>query len=87
MAPEPMYFLRCSADHHSLAIAHSPVADINHVSFELCDVDEYLLSTGGSRDRPPLAVGPGRHSPGDNVYSYLAGPDGFVRPHRRQLRR
>jgi hypothetical protein len=42
-------------------------------------IDEYMRGTGRLvRDgRAPL-WGPGRHSSGDNVYSYFAGPDDFV---------
>lgn len=74
-----MCFLRCSDDHHSLAIAYAPAAGLNHISFEMRDIDEYMRGTGRMvRDgRPPL-WGPGRHSSGDNVYSYFAGPDDFV---------
>jgi catechol 2,3-dioxygenase-like lactoylglutathione lyase family enzyme len=68
-----MCFLRCSAEHHNLAIAHGTVAGLNHVSFEMRGIEEYLRGTGrlvrvGYR---PL-WGPGRHSAGDNVYSYFA---------------
>jgi len=74
-----MCFLRCSDDHHSLAIAHAPTAGLNHVSFEMRDIDEYMRGTGRMvrEGRAPL-WGPGRHSSGDNVYSYFAGPDDFV---------
>ncbi len=74
-----MCFLRCSEDHHSLAIAASPVAGLNHVSFEMRDIDEYMRGTGRMtrRGMGPL-WGPGRHSSGDNVYSYFAGPDDVV---------
>ncbi|GAB2456682.1 VOC family protein [Jatrophihabitans fulvus] len=74
-----MCFLRCSDDHHSLAIAAAPYAGLNHVSFEMRDIDEYMRGTGRMvrAGRAPL-WGPGRHSSGDNVYSYFAGPDDFV---------
>jgi catechol 2,3-dioxygenase-like lactoylglutathione lyase family enzyme len=74
-----MCFLRCSVDHHSLAIAAAPSAGLNHVSFEMRGIDEYLYGTGRiiREGRSPL-WGPGRHSAGDNVYSYFAGPDDFV---------
>ena len=41
-----MAFMRCSADHHSLAIAAAPHAGLNHVSFEMRDIDEYMRGTG-----------------------------------------
>ena len=74
-----MCFLRCSNDHHSLAIAAAPSAGLNHVSFEMRDIDEYMRGTGRMvrAGQAPL-WGPGRHSSGDNVYSYFAGPDQFV---------
>jgi catechol 2,3-dioxygenase-like lactoylglutathione lyase family enzyme len=74
-----MCFLRCSDDHHSLAIAAAPAPGLNHLSFEMRDLDEYMRGTGRMvrAGRPPL-WGPGRHSSGDNVYSYFAGPDQFV---------
>jgi len=74
-----MCFLRCSEDHHSLALAQRGQAGINHVSFEMRDIDEYMRGTGRlvRAGHAPL-WGPGRHSAGDNVYSYFAGPDEFV---------
>ena len=43
------------------------------------DIDEYMRGTGRMvrQGHAPL-WGPGRHSSGDNVYSYFAGPDDFV---------
>ncbi len=74
-----MCFMRCSDDHHSLAIAHSATAGLNHVSFEMRDIDEYMRGTGRmTREGHSPLWGPGRHSSGDNVYSYFAGPDNFV---------
>jgi catechol 2,3-dioxygenase-like lactoylglutathione lyase family enzyme len=74
-----MCFLRCSEDHHSLAIARSPNAGLNHVSFEMRGIDEYMRGTGRMvRHGHRTLWGPGRHTAGDNVYSYFAGPDSFV---------
>ncbi len=74
-----MCFLRCSDDHHSLAIANNPTAGLNHVSFEMRDIDEYMRGTGRmTRHGHRPLWGPGRHSSGDNVYSYFAGPDDVV---------
>jgi len=83
-----MAFMRCSADHHSLAIAAAPHAGMNHVSFEMRDIDEYMRGTGRMvlHGHAPL-WGPGRHSSGDNVYSYFAGPDDFVVEYTTALER
>lgn len=83
-----MAFLRCSADHHSLAIAYAPHPGLNHVSFEMRGIDEYMRGTGRMvrHGHSPL-WGPGRHSSGDNVYSYFGGPDNFVIEYTTALER
>jgi len=83
-----MAFLRCSNAHHSLAIAAAPHAGLNHVSFEMRGIDEYMRGTGRlvRAGRAPL-WGPGRHTAGDNVYSYFAGPDDFVVEYTTELER
>ena len=40
------YFLRCSPQHHSMAIARGPHPSLQHVSFELRGIDEYMFGTG-----------------------------------------
>ncbi len=85
---DQMCFLRCSPEHHNLAIAHHEVPTLNHVSFEMRGIDEYLRATGrliraGHR---PL-WGPGRHSAGDNTYSYFADPDRNVVEYTTELER
>jgi len=81
-----MCFLRCSSAHHSLAIAASPHAGLNHVSFEMRGIEEYMRGTGRMvrHGNDPL-WGPGRHTAGDNVYSYFAGPDSFVVEYTTEL--
>lgn len=72
-------FLRCSENHHSLALAQAPQVGTNHISFEMRGIDEYLRGTGrlvGAGQEP--LWGPGRHSAGDNVYSYFNDPNDFV---------
>jgi catechol 2,3-dioxygenase-like lactoylglutathione lyase family enzyme len=80
-----MCFLRCSSEHHNLAIAHG-VPGLNHVSFEMRGIEEYLRGTGRlirAGYRP--VWGPGRHSAGDNVYSYFADPDRNVVEYTTEL--
>jgi catechol 2,3-dioxygenase-like lactoylglutathione lyase family enzyme len=81
-----MCFLRCSTDHHSLAIAAAPHASLNHVSFELRGLDEYLRGTGRlarAGHRPEW--GPGRHSAGDNTFSYFLDPNRNVVEYTTEL--
>jgi catechol 2,3-dioxygenase-like lactoylglutathione lyase family enzyme len=76
-AGELMKFLRCNAQHHSLAIAKGPHVSLHHVSFELRGVDEYLRGTGRLlRAGTRLIWGPGRHLAGDNTFSYFLDPHG-----------
>jgi catechol 2,3-dioxygenase-like lactoylglutathione lyase family enzyme len=74
---EFMYFLRCSPVHHSFAIARGPYASLNHASFELRGIDEYMRGTGRLlRAGAPMVWGPGRHPVGDNTFSYFLDPHG-----------
>jgi len=83
-----MVFLRCSAEHHSLAIAQRTKVTLNHVSFEMRGIDEYLRGTGRllRHGHRPL-WGPGRHSAGDNTFSYFADPHGNVVEYTTELER
>jgi catechol 2,3-dioxygenase-like lactoylglutathione lyase family enzyme len=83
-----MAFMRCSTEHHSLAIAHRDKVSLNHVSFEMRGVDEYLRGTGRlmRHGHKPL-WGPGRHSAGDNTFSYFSDPHGNVVEYTTELQR
>ena len=72
-------FLRCSENHHSIAMAQAPQVGTNHISFEMRGIDEYMRGTGRMvhAGHEPL-WGPGRHSAGDNFYSYFNDPNDFV---------
>lgn len=71
-------FLRCSADHHNVALVDSPVPLLQHYSFECDDIDHVghsataLLRAEPSRQ----AWGLGRHFAGSNFYWYLRDPAG-----------
>lgn len=74
---ELMYFLRCSPLHHSFAIARGPHVSLHHASFELRGVEEYMRGTGRAlRAGTRLTWGPGRHTAGDNTFSYFHDPHG-----------
>ena len=69
-------FLRCNSDHHSLGLAFSDNACLNHIAFEVPDVDSVMLGIGRMRDHGyPVEWGPGRHGAGNNVFAYFCGPD------------
>jgi catechol 2,3-dioxygenase len=71
-------FLRCGKDHHSLVIGFNDAATLNHVAFEMPDLDSVMRGIGRMRDHGyPIEWGPGRHGPGNNVFAYFCGPEEF----------
>jgi hypothetical protein len=74
-----MTFLRCCSDHHSIAITNAGGPTLNHVEFEIMDLESVMLGGGRMRDAGyPVAWGVGRHGPGNNVFAYFVGPDDVV---------
>ena len=71
-------FLRCSTDHHNVAVVESPVPLLQHYSWECDDVDHVgHAATALYRADPGRQVwGMGRHFAGSNFYWYLADPSG-----------
>jgi catechol-2,3-dioxygenase len=73
---EAMAFLCCSTDHHSIALAHANANTLNHISFEMTNLDSVMRGAGRLRDHGyPIEWGPGRHGAGSNVFCYFAGPE------------
>lgn len=71
------YFMRCSTQHHSMAIARGPHASLQHASFELRGLDEYMRGSGRViRAGYRKIWGPGRHAAGDNTFTYFVDPNG-----------
>ncbi|HEV7679212.1 MAG TPA: VOC family protein [Candidatus Dormibacteraeota bacterium] len=74
-----MCFLRCQSDHHTVALFQSPHASLNHVSFEMLGIDEFMRGTGNLMRRGHSPIwGPGRHGPGNNTFAYFLDPNAFV---------
>lgn len=74
-----MVFLRCNQDHHSVAFNQADWASLNHVAYEMPDIDQVMRGIGRLRAAGcELLWGPGRHGPGDNVFAYFQDPGGFV---------
>lgn len=76
---DAMTFIRCSKDHHSVALAKSEGPSVNHIAFEMPDLDA-LMSGAGRLRRHGFEIewGVGRHGPGNNIFSYFIEPNGFV---------
>jgi catechol 2,3-dioxygenase-like lactoylglutathione lyase family enzyme len=72
-----MTFLRCNRTHHCIAYARAGYSSLNHIAFEMADVDGVMRGIGRLRDAGyPCVWGPGRHGPGNNVFGYFVGPHG-----------
>ena len=71
-----MCFMRSGAQHHIIGFGRGPHASLNHVSFEMRGIEEYMRGSGRlmRAGHSPL-WGPGRHGPGDNTFSYFLDPN------------
>ncbi len=81
-----MEFLRCCSDHHSIALVRANGPSLNHVAYELPNIDGLMRGTGRvKRGGFDIEWGVGRHGPGNNVFSYFIEPDGFVTEYTTEL--
>ena len=70
-------FLRSSPEHHSLAFFLSAESGIDHHSYEVGDwnaIRDWCDRVAARRI--PIVWGPGRHGPGNNLFAFIADPDG-----------
>jgi catechol 2,3-dioxygenase len=69
-------FLSCNADHHSMVLGFTGGPTINHIAFEMPDLESVMHGAGRMRDDGRgIEWGPGRHGPGNNVFCYFLGPE------------
>ena len=82
-------FMRTNEVHHIMAFARSAKTSLNHVSFEVRGLDEFMRATGAMmRKGHRLLWGPGRHGAGDNTFSYFQDPNtGYVMEYTTALAR
>lgn len=75
-----MSFIRCSMNHHSIALAKHGGASLNHMAYEMHNFDGLMRGTGRVRlAGHELGWGVGRHAgPGQNIFAYFIDPNGFV---------
>ncbi|RZF64024.1 oxidoreductase [Sphingomonas populi] len=73
---EFMVFLRCNSAHHRLAILPGPPT-LNHIAFDVSSVDEMMRGLARMHENDvKLTWGPGRHTAGNNTFSYFVTPNG-----------
>lgn len=72
-----MSFLRCNRDHHSLAVVDSERTGVQHIAFDVVEMDNVMTALGTlTREGTSCVWGPGRHGPGRNIFTYYADPAG-----------
>jgi catechol-2,3-dioxygenase len=81
-----MDFIRCSADHHSIAMARADGPSLNHMAYEMANMDGLMRGAGRLKHNGfNIEWGVGRHGPGDNVFSYFVEPNGFVTEYTTEI--
>jgi catechol 2,3-dioxygenase-like lactoylglutathione lyase family enzyme len=80
-----MCFLRCNGAHHRLAILPGPPC-LNHVAYDMVGVDGMLRGVGRiGKLGTEIRWGPGRHTAGDNTFSYFVTPNGLAVEYTAEL--
>ena len=73
-----MCFLRCNSAHHRVAFLPGPPC-LNHVAYDMLSVDDMMCGASRLAKRgTELRWGPGRHTAGNNTFSYFTTPNGFA---------
>ncbi|KAA9159048.1 extradiol ring-cleavage dioxygenase [Amycolatopsis acidicola] len=76
-----MTFLYCNRDHHTIAFAQAQHASLNHVAWEMPDLNQFfrgIARASKSENGGEKLHGPGRHGPGEYIFCYFTDPMGFV---------
>jgi len=74
-----MTFLRCNRDHHSLAFMRSGRTGLQHMAYDVEVLDNVMRGLAWfTRHEIPCLWGPGRHGPGNNIFTYYADPAGTI---------
>ena len=83
-----MNFLRPDNIHHAVAYADAKNVSLNHIAFEMQDTDAVMRGMGRLKDAGCASVwGPGRHGPGNNVFSYFVTPFGATIEYTAEVQR
>lgn len=82
-----MCFLRCNEWHHRLALLPGPPC-LNHVAYDVPGIDALMRGIGRLKKlQVQLCWGPGRHTAGNNTFSYFATPSKFAVEYTSDLER
>jgi catechol 2,3-dioxygenase-like lactoylglutathione lyase family enzyme len=80
-------FLRCTRDHHSVALGRLAGPGLHHMAFELPDFDGLMGASGLLQmNGYPVEWGVGRHAgPGNNIFSFFVDPNGFAAEYTTEM--
>ena len=80
-----MCFLRCNEWHHRIALLPGPPC-LNHVAYDMLSVDDMMRGIHRLRLKGvDIRWGPGRHTAGNNTFSYFTTPAGFAVEYTAEL--
>ncbi|MBL8551371.1 MAG: VOC family protein [Hyphomonadaceae bacterium] len=80
-----MCFLRCNSAHHRIALLPGPPC-LNHVAYDVPSVDDMMRGAHRLKQKGVNIVwGPGRHTAGNNTFSYFTTPNGFAVEYTSEL--
>lgn len=80
-----MSFLRCNEWHHRIAFLPGPPC-LNHVAYDMLSVDDMMRGVARLRaNEVDIKWGPGRHTAGNNTFSYFVTPNGFAVEYTSEL--
>ena len=80
-----MCFLRCNEAHHRIALLPGPPC-LNHVAYDMLSVDDMMRGASRLKKRgTDIRWGPGRHTAGNNTFSYFTTPAGFAVEYTSEL--
>jgi catechol 2,3-dioxygenase-like lactoylglutathione lyase family enzyme len=80
-----MCFMRCNSWHHRLAFLPGPPC-LNHVAYDVLSVDDMMRGIGRlKKNDVAIQWGPGRHTAGNNTFSYFITPAGNVVEYTAEL--
>ena len=83
-----MNFVRCDRVHHAVAYAQADNSLLNHIAFEMIDIDAVMRGIGRLKDAGLETFwGPGRHGPGNNVFAYFVAPFGAALEYTAEVER
>lgn len=77
--PGVLAWLRCNVDHHGIGVVTAETSGVNHYAFELEGWSSFeAMADHIVQHDVRLIWGPGRHGPGDNLFTYYEDADGSM---------